>query len=149
MVSICLQDINSVNIGHWQVAILTAKPSVQKDSSRERPSHVSVSLETVKCHPLAGLRIVNIEFDVLFVAFALATDDEHQSAEEQRRVLVSRFGVWSALEVRSLDPVPSSVSMLSQTWLHHLLPQVSLSGCRLAFLPPKITIIPVAAPMPQ
>lgn len=138
-------QVDHVDVCDRQVVRRVAEPAVQKDVAAEAPRHVAVALAALDGRPLAGLGVVDVELHGVVEVGAFAADDEHHGAEEERGVLEAGLGGGGLGSLRGFDPVPLTIPVLSQTCMRAVLPQVSCRETLAAFLPPKITIIPVAA----
>jgi hypothetical protein len=75
------------------------------------PDGVSESLETVEFLPLTGFGLIHFKLDIFTDIVSATSQYEHESTDEQGRVLVSSEGFLCARLVRSLNPVPSAISV--------------------------------------
>ena len=77
------------------------------------PDSVSEPLNGLELVPLRGLCVIHLESNILTDLVSSTTDNHHERAEEQRRVLVARGGCLTRF-VRGLDPVPSTITMATK-----------------------------------
>lgn len=77
-----------------------------------KPRPASEPLQTVEADPFARLCVENLQRQLLTHVVSPAPNDQHQSADENARVLVTR--TWRGL-LRSFDPVPVSFPVPPQT----------------------------------
>ena len=86
------------------------EPTVDVDAGVYAPDSVSESLDGLELVPLRGLCVVHLESNILAYLVGSSTDDHHEWAEEQGRVLVAGSRSLARF-VGGLDPVPSAVAM--------------------------------------
>jgi hypothetical protein len=75
------------------------------------PATVTETLNRVELVPFGGLGVVYLQGNYLSNLICAASDNHHQRTKEQSRVLITRNRSFSLTLIRSLNPVPTPVSM--------------------------------------
>jgi hypothetical protein len=97
------------------VGCLVLEAPVHVDVVVHDPHGVTETLKAIEFLPFRGLRLVNFKLNVLSHVVSAATQHKHKGAHEEGRVLVSCEGFLRARLVRSLHPIPTTVSVTSET----------------------------------
>ena len=92
---------------------LVLEPTVDVDTGIYAPDRVSESLDGLELVPLRGLCVVYLKSNILAYLISSSTDDHHEWAEEQSRVLVAGSRSLTRF-VGCLDPVPSAVAVAAK-----------------------------------
>lgn len=79
------------------------------------PATVAEPLNRVELVPLRRLGVINFERNYLSNLISAATNNHHEGTKEQSRMLITRYWTFSLALVRSLDPVPTTISVPSET----------------------------------
>jgi hypothetical protein len=96
------------------VGSLVLESTMHIDISVNGPDCCAESLNGTELVPLTRLGVVDFKSNVFANLVCASTNDHHQRAEEESRVLIARSRSLTSF-VRSLYPVPSSVTMASKT----------------------------------
>ena len=107
-------SINLADLFKRDVWNFMLKTTVDVDTVITSPATVSESLNRVEFVPLGGFSVINLERHNLSDLVSSATNNHHKWSQEESRVLVSRHRTLGLTLVRSLDPVPSAVSVSSE-----------------------------------
>ena len=78
------------------------------------PHSCSESLNSAELVPFRGLSVIHLKSNIFANLVCSSANDHHQGSKEQSRVLISRRWSLTSL-VRSLDPVPATITMTSET----------------------------------
>ena len=79
------------------------------------PAAVTESLNRVELVPLRRLGVINFQGYYLSNLICAATNYHHEGTKEQSRVLITRNRTFSLALVRSFNPVPTAISVSSET----------------------------------
>lgn len=88
--------------------------SMNINASVDGPDGSTEPLNGSEFVPFRRLSVINLKSYIFSNLVGSTSDDHHQGTEEQSRVLISWCGSFSSF-VWSLDPVPSSITMTSET----------------------------------
>ena len=110
-----LESVESGDVLFWYIGWVMFKAAMNEEIWVNGPARMSESLDWRELVPLAGLSVVEFKC-YLFIDWIGATSYyNHHSSHEDWRMLVSLKRSLSCLFVRSLHPVPSTISMSSQS----------------------------------
>ena len=76
---------------------------------------MSESLNRVEFVPFAGLGIIYLKRNNFADLISSTTDDHHEWTQEEGRMLIPRNWTVSLALIGSFDPIPSAVSMSTET----------------------------------
>lgn len=110
-----IEQIDLHNGVRGDVGSLFLESAVHKDRRVDGPDCVAETLQTIELMPLARLRLVDFELNVLADGVCAAADHHHHGTDEDARVLVAGEWLLRAHLVGCLHPVPSTVAVAAKT----------------------------------
>jgi hypothetical protein len=108
-------SINFTDLTEWNVWDFVLKTTVNINVIVGCPARVSESLNGVELVPFARLGVIDLKWNNFSDLVSSTTDDHHEWSQEKGRVLISWNRTISLTLIWSLDPIPSSVSMSTET----------------------------------
>lgn len=106
--------VNPRNCVDRNVRGFVLKTSMNINASVDGPDSSTEPLNGSEFVPFRRLSVVNLQSYIFSNLVGSTSNDHHQGTEEQSGVLISWCGSFSSF-VWSLDPVPTSITMTSET----------------------------------
>lgn len=95
--------------------VVVFEASVHEQVCVNCPNGVSETLQRVEFLPFAAFCFVDFKLKILAYRIRSASQHNHQSADEIRRMLITSNRFLRSCLVRGLDPVPSAISVSAKT----------------------------------
>lgn len=98
----------------WDVRSFMLESSMDVNILIHHPTGVTETLDGLELKPLRRLGIIYFKGDIFTDLVSTSSNDHHEGAKEQSRVLIARSGHLTSL-VGSFNPIPAAIAMSAET----------------------------------